>query len=113
MITTCILFLFWSIEFTTYEDKPVSPCFDTENLYFSKQDQIDALCTGNESAVVVGTFYNDVWIYDLKCNRYFDGPCEGTGWTIMHPGALEGGCNIQLGIEVSIAFIILPLTIHV
>ncbi len=44
--------------------------------------------------------YNDVWAYDLKCERYFDGPCEGSGWTILHPGALQGGCSIQLGTEV-------------
>jgi hypothetical protein len=78
----------------------VSACFDTNNVYFTKEEQAAALCTGNEADVVVGSFYNDVWSYDLNCDRYFDGPCEGTGWTIMHPGSLEGGCNIQLGIEV-------------
>jgi hypothetical protein len=87
----------------------VSPCFDTNNTYFTKQQQEDALCTGTESAVVVGTFYNDVWAYDLNCTdehqRHFDGPCEGSGWRILHPGALEGGCNIQLGIEVSAALL--------
>ncbi len=90
--------------FTTYDKKPVSACFDKDNLYFTKEQQAEARCTGNESNVVVGTFYNDVWAYDLNCDRYFDGPCEGSGWVIWHPGALEGGCIIQLGIEVSLKF---------
>lgn len=28
------------------------------------------------------------------------GPCEGSGWVLWHPGALQGGCTIELGIEV-------------
>ena len=86
--------------FTTYEDKPVSACHDLKNEYFTVEEQQALGCTGNETTVTVGLFYNDVWAYNLDCDRYFDGPCEGTGWTIWHPGALEGGCNIQLGIEV-------------
>jgi hypothetical protein len=88
------------IEFTTYEDKPVQACHDLQNIYFTKEEQEALGCTGNETRITVGLFYNDVWVYNLKCTRYFDGPCEGSGWTIWHPGALEGGCNIQLGIEV-------------
>ena len=87
--------------FTTYDQKPVSACYDLYNTFFSKEQQLEAKCTGNESKIEVGTFYNDVWAYNLKCNRYFDGPCEGSGWMIWHPGSLEGGCTIELGIEVS------------
>eukprot|EP00605_Chrysophyceae_sp_TOSAG23-4_P000108 GSChrysophyteH1.ASY1.ANO1.118.1 assembled CDS len=32
--------------------------------------------------------------------RYFDEPCEDGGWLLIHPGAPEGGCVIQLGILV-------------
>lgn len=88
------------IEFTTYEDKPVIACHDEANEYFTKEEQEALGCTGNETTITVGLFYNDVWAYNLRCTRYFDGPCEGSGWIIWHPGALEGGCNIQLGIEV-------------
>jgi hypothetical protein len=89
-----------SIYFTTYDQKPVSACYDLDNIYFTKEQQIEAGCTGNETKVMVGTFYNDVWEYDLDCDRYFDGPCEGSGWKLLHLGALEGGCSIELGIEV-------------
>eukprot|EP00602_Paraphysomonas_sp_CaronLab_P006179 CAMPEP_0185022774 /NCGR_PEP_ID=MMETSP1103-20130426/5476_1 /TAXON_ID=36769 /ORGANISM="Paraphysomonas bandaiensis, Strain Caron Lab Isolate" /LENGTH=939 /DNA_ID=CAMNT_0027554999 /DNA_START=122 /DNA_END=2940 /DNA_ORIENTATION=- len=89
-----------TIQFTTYEDKPVIACHDLANEYFTKEEQEAIGCTSNSTTVTVGLFYNDVWAYNLKCTRYFDGPCEGSGWTIWHPGALEGGCNIQLGIEV-------------
>ena len=59
--------------------------------------------------------YNDVWAYRLcwrngsEANnghytdvqqRYFDGPCENTGWVLWNVGAIEGGCIIQLGIQV-------------
>ena len=27
------------------------------------------------------------------------GPCEGSGWLLWHPGALQGGCEIDLGVE--------------
>lgn len=60
--------------------------------------------------------YNDVWAYRLchldgsgprkntyytdEQTRYFNGPCENTGWVLWNVGAPEGGCIIQLGIEV-------------
>lgn len=78
----------------------MSACHDEKNEYFTKEEQAALGCTGNETEITVGLFYNDVWAYDLTCTRYFDGPCQNDGWQIWHPGALEGGCNIQLGIEV-------------
>lgn len=54
----------------------------------------------------IALVYNDVWAYKL-CNatstppeRYFDTPCEESGWILLHAGAHEGGCLIQLGILV-------------
>ena len=88
--------------FTTYDQKPVSACYDLTNAYFTKEQQIIAGCTGNETHITVGTFYNDVWAYNMQCNRYWNGPCEGTGWVIWHPGAREGGCSVELGILVSL-----------
>ena len=94
------------IAFTTYTEKPVSPCNDPENVYWSKADKVN--CGSQTDLVRVGVIYNDVWAYKITgnknkaagCGRYFDGPCENMGWVLWHPGALQGGCLIQLGIEV-------------
>lgn len=32
--------------------------------------------------------------------RYADGPCEGTGWTVLHEGARHGGCEYVRGTEI-------------
>jgi len=45
-----------------------------------------------------GLFFNDVWIYDLHCERSeryknSDLPCEDDGWRILHPGKRYGGCQ--------------------
>ena len=45
-----------------------------------------------------------MWAYRI-CNetageRVFDLPCTNSGWELLNPGALEGGCSIQLGILV-------------
>lgn len=35
-----------------------------------------------------------------QTSRFFDSPCVGSGWVMLHSGAPEGGCVIQLGILV-------------
>lgn len=96
-------------EFTTYDQKPVNPCFDFQGKYYSQQER--SHCSNSDSTLIdVGVIYNDVWAYRLcptniaanvsGSSRYFDGPCEGSGWVLWHPGALQGGCTIVLGIEV-------------
>ena len=105
--------------FTTYNDKPVNPCNDYNNTYYTVLQQKQAGCKDIQvnqtskvdynyySQVQVGVFYNDVWAYRMcgyKTNhssnqpgRYFDTQCEGEGWLNWHPGALEGGCQFELG----------------
>jgi hypothetical protein len=94
-----------TLVFTTYNEKPVSPCNDVNNDYYTVEEQVNCNLT-SAGRVAVGLIYNDVWAYKL-CNatstppqRGFDTPCEETGWVLWHPGALQGGCTIQLGIEV-------------
>ena len=40
--------------------------------------------------VPVGTYYNDVWTYDVDCSKA-DLDCADDGWTIWHPGLNFGG----------------------
>lgn len=55
--------------------------------------------------VPVGLYYNDIWEYDLNCEkgegeepgRYADMACEETGWKVLHPGARNGACVFQNG----------------
>lgn len=47
--------------------------------------------------VPVGTYYNDVWVYDTDCSRYADHACVDNGWRILHPGLTFGGCNNEQG----------------
>jgi len=94
-----------TIVFTTYDEKPVNPCNDPDNLYYTIDEQTN--CNLSSAGLVdIGLVYNDVWAYKL-CNatsdppeRGFDTACEDSGWVSLHPGALQGGCTIQLGIEV-------------
>eukprot|EP00985_Skeletonema_marinoi_P033004 scaffold40211_cov226-Skeletonema_marinoi.AAC.1 len=41
--------------------------------------------------VPVGTYYNDLWMYDFDCLRYADLACVDDGWKILHPGITFGG----------------------
>ena len=84
--------------FTTYDEKPVSACLDVEMKYYTQAER--SSCTGNETLITVAQIYNDVWAYNLNCTRYFDGPCEDSGWELWNPGGREGGCTMELGIQV-------------
>jgi hypothetical protein len=125
-----------SLIFTTYDEKPVDPCFDEDNIYFTDADKVN--CDQKSTNVPVAFIYNDVWAYKVyphktreeaeigeggvsdkdfclgcsttswssectkctDCHRAWDSPCIGSGWVLWHPGGREGGCVIQLGIEV-------------
>eukprot|EP00981_Chlorochromonas_danica_P008064 scaffold1949_cov176-Ochromonas_danica.AAC.7 len=91
------------MEFTTYDQKPVDPCDDPNQIYYDASDQTS--CNFSTASIVnVGVVYNDVWAYRL-CNsssgeRDYDDACVSNGWELWHQGAKEGGCAIELGIEV-------------
>lgn len=111
-----------TLNITTYDKKPVDPCFDDPSNPYYTQDEVAARnCEASSSNVPVGFIYNDVWAYKVfptrtpqeaqasngtdeanrfECQRTWDSPCIESGWISWHPGALEGGCVIQLGIEV-------------
>lgn len=108
--------------FTTYEDKPVNACNDLTGTYYTEEER--AGCDYNEASLITaGVFYNDVWAYKMCTrsqepystpgfgpldtftaptdpSRFFDSPCIDSGWLLLHAGAQEGGCVIQLGILV-------------
>lgn len=110
------------IVFTTYEDKPVNACNDLTGEYYTEEER--AGCDYEETSTInIATFYNDVWAYKMcerstepfstpgygpldtvteavDPKRFFDSPCTDGGWLLLHPGAPEGGCVIQLGILV-------------
>lgn len=82
----------------------MNPCNDPAHEYFSIDEQKACNFSINAGIVNVGVMYNDVWAYKL-CSRElgerdFDGACKNSGWELWHAGAREGGCVIQLGIEV-------------
>jgi hypothetical protein len=92
-----------SIQFVTYDEKPVDKCNDPKQIYYTEAEQTGC----NFSTAGTQDFdlaYNDVWAYKLCSKelgeRNFDGPCESGGWEIWHNGAPEGGCSIELGIKV-------------
>ncbi len=55
-----------------------------------------------ENYIPITTYFNDVWAYDLTCDRYADAGCVpgSEGWSILDPGARLGGCYLIEGSEV-------------
>mmetsp|Transcript_2781 Transcript_2781/g.6512 ORF Transcript_2781/g.6512 Transcript_2781/m.6512 type:complete len:909 (+) Transcript_2781:58-2784(+) len=45
-------------------------------------------------------YYNDLWWYDLDCERYSDEPCANQTWEVVDPGAARGGCLLYDGVNV-------------
>ena len=94
-----------TLKFTTYDKKPVNPCNDVNHIYYSPSDQLKYNCINSEppNKVKIALIYNDVWAYRI-CNRTveraFDTACEKSGWILLNAGAAQGGCLIQLGVEV-------------
>lgn len=80
-----------SLEFKTYDQKPVRTCDDgisEEECY----------------TIQIGTYFNDVWAYPLNCSQSgSDGGCasgDGSGWRLVHPNADMGGCELRNGTSV-------------
>ena len=105
-----------SLQFTTYDQKPVNPCNDIKGEYYTESER--ANCNYNDtSRINVGIFYNDVWAYRV-CprkatedvgydtqhlrgqRRWADQACLGEGWVLWSPGAREGGCSMERGMTV-------------
>lgn len=87
--------------FETYDQKHFKECFDDAGI--GNNDPASNLTAAQYAAcydIRVGTYFNDVWSYDLNCTRYGDGPCEGTGWSRLSSNAVLGGCKIYNESEV-------------
>ncbi|CAM9806227.1 unnamed protein product, partial [Ectocarpus sp. 4 AP-2014] len=102
-----------TLEFVSYDEKIVLECQANaldNNVTFDSSASSSASISSNGSTnstgetcsttVAVGLYYNDVWEYNLNCTRYADGPCEGTGWNVLHEGARHGACEYVRGTEI-------------
>lgn len=80
--------------FETYDQKHFKECFD--ELGIGNNDP-NANLTSEAYAtcynVLVGTYYNDVWRYNLNCTRYGDLACSDSGWEQIGTNARLGGCR--------------------
>jgi len=110
------------LEFASYDQKPL-PSISKEDVLLVEGDefiegcvdkiQIDPLtplaeCSYNGTTspkfeksnyIPSGVFFNDIWSYDLACERYGDDGCENGGWDVVDPGARLGGCYLIQGEE--------------
>lgn len=82
-----------------------------ELLFTSYQEPLAE--AAEDQRVATGQFFNDVWVYDLDCQNYNGsirtwerGACEadgdesrGSGWELLHTGAENAMCSMQLGVE--------------
>ncbi|KDO26431.1 hypothetical protein SPRG_08234 [Saprolegnia parasitica CBS 223.65] len=68
------------IQFSTYTDEPVL-----------------STCKDNTCTIPIGSYYNDVWSYDINCTRYADESCRDKSWTQLHEGKPWGGCHMVYG----------------
>lgn len=82
-----------SLEFVNYNDKYVLDC---QAALIADPTSGDGTCTLDTP---VGLYYNDVWEYDLSCDRQWGKSCPNSGWTVLHPGARLGGCKYFRGEE--------------
>lgn len=119
-----------SLEFETYEDYPVKVTYNESCKPTKKCVQVgdqggndqaqeacyyewdygpnaDAMSQEEKKAkedecgfAPVGLYYNDVWEYDLNCQRFWDMACEDKGWEVLHAGARNGACIFQGGKEI-------------
>ena len=108
--------------FASYSDKPLLTEYDptcvpemictnltnaasgnNETCSYSWQYVLDDSINGNgknrvdkeESCgfAVSALLYNDMWVYDLDCQRFGDLPCENDGWRVLNSGQRYGGCR--------------------
>lgn len=70
--------------FSNYETKRVHPC-------------IAGVC---DDTVPVAVVYNDIWAYDMNCERWSDTGCQRQGWRVVDKGARLAGCYVdEAGLE--------------
>eukprot|EP00956_Cyclotella_meneghiniana_P039918 scaffold182810_cov23-Cyclotella_meneghiniana.AAC.1 len=111
------------LEFSTYDEHPLSSVFDPQSEFCQPVQTCVSLTdasSGNEEVcsyswqhltrqdlshteqttieemcgfVPVGVYYNDVWEYDTECLRFADHECAQDGWRILHNGIVFGGCS--------------------
>jgi len=111
------------LEFSTYDEHPLSSVFDPQSEFCQPVQTCVSLTdasSGNEEVcsyswqhltrqdlshteqtrieemcgfVPVGVYYNDVWEYDTDCLRFADHECAQDGWRTLHNGIVFGGCS--------------------
>ena len=116
------------LHFESYSDKPLLTEYDdtcvpvmectnltdaasgnNESCSYSWQFVLDDVLDGNDNDrldkeescgfAVSALLYNDIWVYDLDCQRFGDLPCDNDGWRVLHPGKRYGGCRDDEGGE--------------
>ena len=60
-----------------------------------KCKNVSACADNDRYTIEVGVFYNDVWAYDIECERYADDGCVNKHWMQVDGGAPLGGCQLR------------------
>ncbi len=71
-----------SLEFTSYDQKEVVDC----------EGKLTKACKVFPF-ITRAAFFNDVWTYNMSCERYGSDACVDQGWTQRDGGAKWGGCK--------------------
>eukprot|EP00516_Mucochytrium_quahogii_P005465 CAMPEP_0203750778 /NCGR_PEP_ID=MMETSP0098-20131031/4957_1 /ASSEMBLY_ACC=CAM_ASM_000208 /TAXON_ID=96639 /ORGANISM=" , Strain NY0313808BC1" /LENGTH=764 /DNA_ID=CAMNT_0050640219 /DNA_START=611 /DNA_END=2901 /DNA_ORIENTATION=+ len=113
------------IEFANYDQNPVSQgsrermplvkgnfftdvCLDlidsdpeaAKNQSECKFDGTKTEIHEKDNYIPTSTYYNDLWQYNLACERYADESCTHEKWEIVDPGARLGGCLLRAGEDI-------------
>ena len=76
------------IEFATYDDNALVNCTD-----------VDSDACDQYPIVAVSVYFNDVWRYNLGCEREDDAGCRNEdAWQLVDSGAPSGGCLMLDGV---------------
>jgi len=75
------------------DDDPVEAITKEECMFNGTKTEVHE----KENYIPSSTFFNDLWWYDLDCERYSDDPCVSKGWELVDPGAKIGGCHLDEG----------------
>ena len=63
-----------SLQFTTYDQRPVNPCNDVAGHYYTAKERAGCQTnTTNPALINVGIFYNDVWAYRMCPRNHSEG----------------------------------------
>ena len=73
------------LQFRSYDDRAVLNCSSNTESACKKYPNVQ-----------VGLYLNDVWAYNVACEREDDFPCAGSeGWELVDIGVENGGCSID------------------